>query len=243
MNASKFYRWAIGGGCAVLTLIAVAVAGIVHHLNTKNGDADWLGLGTFVLLGVILFFFGLVALIFWFSMRGFLRKGKPKPQVVVVGPQKKWTAGRLIKWVLIVGLIGYVCLAIGTRMTNVSISLIRTPAPQTQGRCDDSFALDDLGTYDFSQSPNDRVLINPGSTTKLCYGTLVSIPGDRWKTWGAQFVPPAGQKERCAVYFSYIYPDHSVRVIGPLYGPQLELSNMSGLWRVATNCPIEYYRW
>ena len=163
----------------------------------------------------------------------------PTPMAV----NEKALSGTAVRIMILILLA--VGLVMGLRETNLASMMPGsfTPAPQTQGRCDDSFALDDLGTYDFSQSPNDRVLINPGSTTKLCYGTLISIPGDRWKTWGAQFVPPAGQKERCAVYFSYIYPDHSVRVVGPLYGPQLELSNMSRLWRVATNCPIEYYRW
>jgi hypothetical protein len=183
-----------------------------------------------------LFFLGLVALIFWASIRNALRKGKLKSQAGVAAPKKKWTAWRIIKWALIVGLISGVYSTLGRR-------LILTPPPQPQGRCDDSFAQDDLGIYNFSQSPKDRVVVNPGSKTKLCYGTLVSIPGERWKTWGAQFVPPTGQKERCVAYLSYIYPDHSVRVVGPLYGPRLELSDMSGTWRIAANCPIEYYRW
>lgn len=146
--------------------------------------------------------------------------------------------------IIVILILLAVAVRMGSKETNSSlIPSFSNSAPKPQGRCDDSFAQDDRGIYDFSQSPNNRVRIDPGSTTKLCYGSLVSIPGDRWKTWGAQFVPPAGQKERCVAYFSYIYPDHSVRVIGPLYGPHLEMSDMSGLWRVATNCPIEYYRW
>ncbi len=231
MNISKFYWWVVGVGCTVFTLIAIAV----HHLNSTNSDGSWLGLGTLVLLGVILSFLGLVALIFWLSIRNAFRKGKNTPQPIATTP-KKWTAWRLIKWVLTVGLISGACSTIGTR-------LINPPPPQPQGRCDDSFDQDDLGIYNFSQSPKDRVVVNPGSTTKLCYGSLVSIPEDRWKTWGAQFVKPAGQKERCVAYFSYIYPDQHVITLGPRYEQELGIGNVSGTWRVATNCPIEYYRW
>lgn len=139
-------------------------------------------------------------------------------------------------------------LVMGSRGTDFSSSSSLTSwlspsTPQPQGRCEDSFAQDDEKKYDFSQSLKDRVHVNPGSVTKLCYGSLVSIPGDRWKAWGAQFAPPVGQKERCVAYFLYVYPDHSVKLIGPSYGPGMAFSDMSGLWRIATNCPIEYYRW
>jgi len=264
VNTSKFYRWVIGGGCTLLALIAVVVAAIVYHLNAENGTTGWLGLGTLILLGAILFFFGLMALIAWLCVRGFLPKDEPKPQTAAAAkaaaskestakPQKTSIVGYIISTILF--LVVAICLILAALpfvMTMVhhttwdTISTIwKGPLPvlQPQGRCDDAFVLDDAHHYDFSASTEDRVRIEPGSDTKLCYGSLVSIPGKRWITWGAQFVKPAGQKEACVAYFGYIYPNGAVQIIGPKYGPELDMSNMSGLWRIATNCPIEYYRW
>jgi hypothetical protein len=123
------------------------------------------------------------------------------------------------------------------------ITSLFSSAPQPRGRCENAFALDKVGAYDFSKSWEDQVTISPGSKTELCYGTKVSIPGNLWKTWGGQFVEVPGQKDRCLAYFSYIYPDGHVENIGPLYGPKLELSDRSGVWRIATNCKIQYFRW
>lgn len=117
------------------------------------------------------------------------------------------------------------------------------PAPQPQGRCENAFAQDDLGTYDFSKSPKNSIPIAPGSATELCYGAKVSMPEERWKTWGAQFTPTPEQKGPCVAWLSYIYPNGGVRIIGPLYGPKLDLSDMPDTWRIASNCTIEYYRW
>jgi hypothetical protein len=163
----------------------------------------------------------------------------PVPTTVSKKVLSGTTVTILILTMLVIGLVTGLKEMDPSSMVSWSV----TPVPQPQGRCDDSFAQDDLGTYNFAQSLENRVRIEPGSTTKLCYGSLVSIPEDRWKTWGAQFVPPAGQKERCVAWFSYIYPDHSVRVIGPRYEQGLGIGDMPMVWRVATNCPIEYYRW
>jgi hypothetical protein len=174
------------------------------------------------------------------------------PENITVKPKQSWNSGCIfIVCYLIVGIICvWVLIEMFSPVKDPQPHSFRStffpfsiPAPQPQGRCDDSFDQDDLGIYNFGQSPKDRVVVNPGSKTKLCYGSLVSIPEDRWKTWGAQFVKPAGQKERCVAYFSYIYPDQHVITLGPRYEQELGIGNMSGAWRVATNCPIEYYRW
>ena len=258
--------YAITIGVEILFLISVAIAAVIlaYAINTTAGGRSLIGPGAIILLVLFLLAVATVITSAWWLLRRLLKKTSPQktgtqptagattPSSATTTTSKKESKSRRgIKTILVWGVILGTLFWFGTRVIrphgvsdgSTIGSLWPSPPPQPEGRCDDSFAQDDLGIYNFSQSPNDRVRIEPGSATKLCYGSLVSIPGDRWKTWGAQFIPPAGQKERCVAYLSYIYPDHSVRVIGPLYGPHLELSDMSGLWRIATNCPVEYYRW
>ncbi len=254
-----FRRSVIGGVIFLPIFFVVAVIGIAYAMNMTAGGENWFGPGTIIVIGFgLCFIITIVALAWWLLRNVFTQIRIPassatQPTATITSPlsptpnKSKWTAWRIIKWVFILGFVSGICQIIGMYMLNprenVSISSLFAPPPQPQGRCDDSFDQDDLGIYNFSQSPKDRVVVNPGSTTKLCYGSLVSIPEDRWKTWGAQFVKPARQKERCVAYFSYIYPDQHVITLGPRYEQELGIGNMSGTWRIATNCPIEYYRW
>jgi len=266
MNGSNLFWRVINAGGPMFIIATVIVLVIINHLNTTNGGTEWLGLGTLIALGTVLSIIGFVALIFFLSIRNALRNNKPKPQTnaqntvpatpatpATPAPKKGkglwyWMKAALT-WTIILGMLALANALLKHWATGDPInwpwsnSIVSPSAPQPQGLCESAFADDDREIYNLSQTQFNRIGIVPGSTTKLCYGSLVSIPEDRWKTWGAQFVQPVGQKEVCVAYFGYIYPDHSVRVIGPLYGPKLDLSDMPNLWRIATNCQIDYYRW
>lgn len=105
--------------------------------------------------------------------------------------------------------------------------------------CPGTIQLDATAENDRSADVKPYEVFLPGSTTKVCFGSWASIPPN-WGVWGAEFTNPDPVKDGCVAWLHY---QGINRIYGPFTGTQnIALSNMPGKWRIASNCPVMYYK-